>query len=134
VFTVFTLFRRYLDRQVPVDGSKTGWFWLDTWKDMYMVEPEPPKSTTSPAAGIQSGKMLGGEAAMWSEQVDATSFEPRVWPKACAVAERLWSPAASRDIAEASARLMLQRCRMVGRGVRAGPIWADYCAVVNTWA
>jgi hexosaminidase len=116
-----------------VDGSKTGWFWLDTWKDMYLVEPEPPKlaHAASSTSGAKIGRMLGGEACMWSEQVDATSFEPRVWPKACAVAERLWSPASYRDVAEASARLMLQRCRMVSRGVSAGPIWADFCSVVD---
>ena len=38
------------------------------------------------------GKLiLGGEAAMWSEQVDDFSVEAKLWPRGCAFAERLWS-------------------------------------------
>ena len=27
------------------------------------------------------GNILGGEASMWSEQVDPTSFDGRIWPR-----------------------------------------------------
>ena len=65
---------------------------------------------------------------MWSEQVDPTSFDGRIWPRACAMAERLWSPKDLRDVEEASLRLIKHRCRLVkNTGVQAGPIWAGYC-------
>ena len=68
--------------------------------------------------------MLGGETTMWSECVDAQSFDSIVWPRAAAAAEQLWSPQAATKAADATTaeRLSELRCRLVGRGVRAAPI------------
>ncbi|KAH0552731.1 hypothetical protein KQX54_014551 [Cotesia glomerata] len=35
--------------------------------------------------------ILGGEAALWTEQTDSTSVDPRLWPRSAALAERLWA-------------------------------------------
>ena len=59
---------RYLDRQVPVDG-KTGWFWLDTLAQMHQLE-----LSDDAAVPGQEGRLLGGEANMWSEQVLTNSI------------------------------------------------------------
>ena len=59
---------------------------------------------------------------MWGEQVDATVIDARVWPRACATAERLWSPQSVNNRTEAAPRLSAQRCNMVRRGIGAGPL------------
>ncbi|CAJ0587378.1 unnamed protein product, partial [Mesorhabditis spiculigera] len=77
----------------------------------------------------QKDRVLGGEAAMWGEFVDGTNLIPTLWPRASAVAERLWSNPEDTKTPEAVwPRLHEHRCRMVRRGYRAQPInWPDYC-------
>eukprot|EP01113_Clastostelium_recurvatum_P008681 TRINITY_DN1411_c0_g1_i4.p1 TRINITY_DN1411_c0_g1~~TRINITY_DN1411_c0_g1_i4.p1 ORF type:complete len:530 (-),score=92.46 TRINITY_DN1411_c0_g1_i4:96-1685(-) len=109
----------YLDKQIP-DPPSTHYEWVDTWKDFYAFEP-----TT--AISNNFNLYLGGEAAMWAEQVDQVNFDSRVWPRACAPAERLWSAQGVTDVNYATTRLVAHRCRMAQRGVGAGPIATDYC-------
>ncbi|KAK3127488.1 hypothetical protein QOZ80_7AG0574120 [Eleusine coracana subsp. coracana] len=75
--------------------------------------------------------VIGGEVAMWTEQVDAGVLDGRVWPRAAAMAEALWSgnrdAAGRKRYAEATDRLFDWRQRMVGRGVRAEPIQPLWC-------
>jgi hexosaminidase len=35
-------------------------------------------------------QILGGEGSLWSEHVDQTNFECRIWPRAIAIAQLLW--------------------------------------------
>ncbi|CAI4226305.1 unnamed protein product [Auanema sp. JU1783] len=77
----------------------------------------------------QKSRVLGGVVAIWGEFVDNTNIESRLWPRASAAAERLWSPAEKTTSAhEAWPRLHELRCRLVARGFRAQPTnWPDYC-------
>lgn len=36
-------------------------------------------------------QIYGAEAALWTEQVDEWALDARLWPRASALAERLWS-------------------------------------------
>ncbi|XP_066395085.1 beta-hexosaminidase 2-like isoform X2 [Miscanthus floridulus] len=75
--------------------------------------------------------VIGGEVAMWTEQVDTAVLDGRVWPRASAMAEALWSgnrdASGRKRYAEATDRLIDWRQRMVGRGVRAEPIQPLWC-------
>lgn len=63
----------------------------------YAVDP-----LAGPAAQLdaqQAARILGGEACMWAELIDSETVDSRVWPRAAAVAERLWS---ARDVTDAT--------------------------------
>jgi len=73
---------------------------------------------------------LGAEACMWGESVDKTNAVPRVWPRAAALAEILWSPGYDsypRIPARNQDRLARWRCGVTGRGVAAEPVQAGFC-------
>ena len=116
-----------------VDGE-VAWGWLDSWSQMYLVEPEPlsempPQEKKGAASKATVGRVLGGEASLWSEQVDAVNALVQAWPRASAVAERLWSPRNVTDLADAARRLAGLRCRMLHwHGVTSAPIWSDWCS------
>ncbi len=92
------------------------------WGSFY--ENDPMKWAGTGLSPAQQRLVLGGETTMWSECVDAQSFDSIVWPRTAAAAEQLWSPRARTRTADAAtaSRLSEFRCRLVGRGVRAGPI------------
>jgi hexosaminidase len=65
--------------------------------------------------------ILGGEVCMWGEYVNEHSVMQRVWPRASAAAERLWSAANVKDMTDAQRRIEEHACRMNRRGIEAQP-------------
>jgi hexosaminidase len=69
----------------------------------YAVDPlSGPAATLTPE---QQQLILGGESCMWVEYVNAENIDSRIWPRNAAIAERLWSPQNTTDIASMYTRL-----------------------------
>lgn len=66
----------------------------------------------------EAKSVLGGEVALWSEQSDSMTLDMKLWPRAAAAAEMLWSgrydsTGKQRDIGEAMPRMFDWRYRLV---------------------
>lgn len=93
------------------------------WRGYYGVDPQNFTGTDA-----QKKLVIGGEVCMWGEYVDGTNLIPRLWPRASAVAERLWSPQSVTSLDEAKPRIAEHRCRMLRRGLQVQPITGPgYC-------
>jgi len=88
-----------------VISSPSDYWYLDhsenTWKVMYQYEPTVGLSTA------QASNVIGGEVAMWGEYIYDGNFEQMVYPRAQAVAERLWSPQTVNDTTTALDRMLI---------------------------
>ena len=89
--------------------------------DMFLADPLPAGNDLTPD---QAKLVLGGEACMWGEQVIPATIDSRIWPIASVVAERLWSPAADRDVNDMYRRLAVESLRLEGEGLMhmSGPV------------
>lgn len=54
----------------------------------------PPKiEKIKPLTDEDKTRIIGGEAAMWTELVSDQNLDSRLWPRSAAIAEKFWSPA-----------------------------------------
>jgi hexosaminidase len=105
-------------------GILSSGYYLDHLKPAaahYAVDPLAGAAGALPPEA--RARVLGGEACMWSEFVSAEMLDGRVWPRAAAVAERLWSPADVTDVDDMSRRLETvgRRLELEGLEHRSGP-------------
>ncbi|KAK4516496.1 uncharacterized protein ATC70_011468 [Mucor velutinosus] len=96
-----------------------------TWQRVYSYDVAFNLTET------EAQNILGGEVALWAEQTDETALDVRLWPRAAAAAENMWSGrydenSIKRDIGDAMPRIFDWRYRLLKRGIRAEalqPLW-----------
>jgi len=84
-----------------------------------MPGTRPPAVKRIPPLTAEAEKhVLGGEAAMWAEVVSAETVDSRIWPRAAAIAEKLWSPPVlTDDVNDMYRRLDIVSGLLTTRGV-----------------
>ena len=83
---------------------------------------DPLAGATAALTPEQKKLILGGEAAMWTEFITAENISQRIWPRAAAVAERLWSPENVTDESSMYQRLAIEQQRLASYGLPEGAI------------
>jgi len=97
---------------LPIRGRRSG------GSDMEGGDPIPEFKKVEPLTREQEANILGGEACMWSEMVNRMTLESRVWPRAAAIAEKLWAPSSlTDDTDDMYRRLMVLDDRLERRGL-----------------
>ncbi|CAH0590118.1 unnamed protein product [Chrysodeixis includens] len=74
-----------------------------------------------------SGIVEGAEATVWSSTLSEGGLIQRAWPRAAALAERLWTDRPEGATRPVHARLDVHRSRLVSRGIQASPLWSMWC-------
>jgi len=68
-------------------------YYLDLmWPASRHYAVDPVSGAAANLTPEEEQRILGGEACMWSEYVSPENLDSRIWPRAAAIAERLWSP------------------------------------------
>ncbi|RMD42199.1 hypothetical protein DV735_g2930, partial [Chaetothyriales sp. CBS 134920] len=79
----------------------------------------------------EKSHVLGAEAPLWSEQVDDTVISSKIWPRAAALAELVWSgnrdDEGNKRTTQLTQRILNFREYLVANGVQAAPLMPQYC-------
>ncbi len=87
-------------------------YYVDLYQSAASHYRNDPEAGLDTLTAEQRSRILGGEAAMWAEMVTPEILDHRLWPRAAAVAERLWSPASVRDTVDLMRRLDAHAMRL----------------------
>jgi hexosaminidase len=94
-------------------GILSSGYYLDHLRTAaYHYGVDPLSAETAQLTPEQAARILGGEACMWAELADGETVDSRIWPRAAAIAERLWSP---RGLVDTDS--MYDRMEAVSRGL-----------------
>ena len=66
-------------------------YWPKGWQLIYDNSPRKVYRSFEGSEEMFEQNILGGEAAMWSEQVEGVAVEAKLWPRVAALGERLWA-------------------------------------------
>jgi len=107
-----TVIQSWRGQAALADAAKKGYrgilsfgYYLDHMNQAsfhYAIDPQADAPQLDDEA---SARILGGEACLWSEYTSVETIDSRIWPRAAAIAERLWSARQITDVASMYDRL-----------------------------
>jgi len=93
-----TMIHSWQGKEGMVTAAKNGYYsilsngyYIDLCQSMVDHYYNDPLPSDIGLTDEQKKFILGGEATMWSELVDSTNIDTRIWPRTAAIAEVLWS-------------------------------------------
>ncbi|GAB0136924.1 woronin body major protein [Epichloe bromicola] len=97
-----------------------------TWQRIYDYD------FTANLTDAQAKHIIGAAAPLWSEQVDDTIVSGKVWPRAAALAELVWSgnkdpKTGKKRTTSLTQRILNFREYLVANGIAATPLVPKYC-------
>ncbi|XP_034234464.1 chitooligosaccharidolytic beta-N-acetylglucosaminidase-like [Thrips palmi] len=110
-------------------AAKDAWYLDHGWWGRTSYRPwRAVRDRRLPSSAGTPGTVLGGEAALWGELTDATTLDGKLWPRAAALAERLWTdPSEPSSAPGVEARFLAHRDRLLALGVRAEAVAPQWC-------
>ncbi len=99
-------------------GLLSSGYYVDLmWSADRHYATEPLSGAAASLTPEEQKRILGGEACMWAEYVSPENIDSRIWPRTAAIAERLWSPQAVRDVNSMYQRLAVVSSWLDGLGL-----------------
>jgi hexosaminidase len=99
-------------------GLLSSGYYVDLmWSAERHYATEPLSGAAASLTPEEQKRILGGEACMWAEYVSPENIDSRIWPRTAAIAERLWSPQAVRDVNSMYQRLAVVSSWLDGLGL-----------------
>jgi len=94
-------------------GILSNGYYIDLgWSAARHYAVDPMGGAAANLAAEEKARILGGEDTMWSEYVNWENVDSRVWPRTAAIAERLWSPQETTDVASMYTRMEAESSRL----------------------
>jgi hexosaminidase len=99
-------------------GILSNGYYIDLgWSAARHYAVDPMGGAAANLTPEEKERILGGESTMWSEYVDAENIDSRIWPRNAVIAERLWSPQGTVDLASMYERMEAESERLEWLGL-----------------
>ena len=94
-------------------GILSNGYYIDLgWSAARHYAVDPMGGAAANLSPEEKSRILGGEDTMWSEYVNWENIDSRIWPRTAAIAERLWSPQETANVASMYARMEAESARL----------------------
>jgi hexosaminidase len=99
-------------------GILSNGYYLDLgWSAARHYAVDPLSGAAANLSLEEKNRILGGESCMWAEYINPENIDSRIWPRNAVIAERLWSPQETTDVASMHTRMEVLSTRLEWLGL-----------------